>query len=999
MAASTRKNKILKYSIVLLVFLSCSNTSWAQSHLPYTQKADSLSEIGNHEAALAFRKKALDAVAVKDRSYPLLKASLHLEQFYVFNSQGKESLAIKEAQSAVRELSDNLQDREAALLLLKAGKAHYEYLYNESRYQESLKIALELLALVNKSSLVPYDKAELFSNIGHLYIYLNESALAIRYYEEAIDAMLNHPSPDLNKMALCYNQLAFCYDNCGFVSQSFDNYEKAFNIWHKHFIDEYQYVSTALHNLIHSYLAYGDATNMSKYLQIYEAFYQRCEQRRDIPQKDQYQMKVQLALARVSLSTAKKDTTTAIREIGLLEKLHRSKENPSKESSEISLMNSYEHIGILFRELKSYDRALYYFEQAKPSIADDYRLMKYFANTAITLYFMGEYDRALINANQCLTYFRPPYSGSSYYTLQVLKAELLQAKGSHEEALNLIASFLGEYLDKPLSIEQLKALTYSDFDGLNSANWITILSRCGDVCRKAASSNNGSQWNETALVFYRIASEMFKTYYLNGEYNRDLDYLHRKGTDGIFEVFTSDHQSHSGNLAQYISLLENNTSRQIWKKFLSNNEQYFSSDVEIIRQKNLLLMQKKLMEEEQMAEDALLKSQLGDIEKQLTKKVALSFFENASIDVQSIQKQLRSGELLLKYYVMDSTTYLLTLSRDTIRLQKLATSQLLESASNDYLNTITSLGSDYQALSQKLATLLFPMDITSNANTLIIIPDRFLWKIPFESLMLKDGKFLVEHLAVRYAYDLLQLTLQLPKLAGKKRNFLAAFAPDYSNTGYAGIYNNVQEATYISSQTQGSLFVQGMATKSNFVDLFTDFRMHHLALHAEQDPQNYEQSALVFANGEKMFFHELYQLNLPSELVVLSACNTGVGQLMPGEGTMSLSRALTYAGVRSSVNSLWPVPDKETAEIMVSFYEYLQKGKPKDEALAYAKRDFLLNNPLKGHPYYWAGFVLIGEANAIFEQDRWGYIYWLAIPLFAAMFYLGRKRWRPTNKA
>jgi CHAT domain-containing protein len=80
---------------------------------------------------------------------------------------------------------------------------------------------------------------------------------------------------------------------------------------------------------------------------------------------------------------------------------------------------------------------------------------------------------------------------------------------------------------------------------------------------------------------------------------------------------------------------------------------------------------------------------------------------------------------------------------------------------------------------------------------------------------------------------------------------------------------------------------------------------------------------------------------------------------------MSLSRALTFAGVQSSVYSLWQVPDKETAEIIISFYKNLKNGQSKDEALSNAKTTFMKNNPMKNHPFYWAGFVVNGDVSAI----------------------------------
>jgi len=119
-------------------------------------------------------------------------------------------------------------------------------------------------------------------------------------------------------------------------------------------------------------------------------------------------------------------------------------------------------------------------------------------------------------------------------------------------------------------------------------------------------------------------------------------------------------------------------------------------------------------------------------------------------------------------------------------------------------------------------------------------------------------------------------------------------------------------------------------------------------------------------------------------LVVLSACNTGVGKLAAGEGFLSLSRALTYSGVRSSVYSLWEVPDEETSEIMVSFYRYLNKGKNKANALAKAKQDFIKNNPLKSHPYYWAGFVLNGDTTPITTSKNYSlwYIFLAVVVIF-----------------
>src|SRR5690606_29407257 len=98
-----------------------------------------------------------------------------------------------------------------------------------------------------------------------------------------------------------------------------------------------------------------------------------------------------------------------------------------------------------------------------------------------------------------------------------------------------------------------------------------------------------------------------------------------------------------------------------------------------------------------------------------------------------------------------------------------------------------------------------------------------------------------------------------------------------------------------------------------------------------------------------------------------------------------------YSGVKSSVYSLWQVPDKETSEIMISFYENLKEGQSKDEALANAKRDFIENNPMKNHPFYWAGFVVNGDVSPIQESTNW----WLYIGIgltIGLLIFLFRKK-------
>jgi CHAT domain-containing protein len=149
----------------------------------------------------------------------------------------------------------------------------------------------------------------------------------------------------------------------------------------------------------------------------------------------------------------------------------------------------------------------------------------------------------------------------------------------------------------------------------------------------------------------------------------------------------------------------------------------------------------------------------------------------------------------------------------------------------------------------------------------------------------------------------------------------------------------------------------------------------HLATHGYLHPSRPMSSGVLLTVPEKepepgetdndgtLQAWEIYsQLKLKAELVVLSACETGRGKEVKGEGLIGLTRALQYAGARSIVASQWKVADQSTATLMVAFHRLLRQGLPKDEALRQAMSR-LEHNPATSHPYYWAPFMLVGDSD------------------------------------
>jgi CHAT domain-containing protein len=143
----------------------------------------------------------------------------------------------------------------------------------------------------------------------------------------------------------------------------------------------------------------------------------------------------------------------------------------------------------------------------------------------------------------------------------------------------------------------------------------------------------------------------------------------------------------------------------------------------------------------------------------------------------------------------------------------------------------------------------------------------------------------------------------------------------------------------------------------------------HFATHGIINDEHPELSGIVLSlvdrqgNARSGFLrlNEIYKLNLASDLVVLSACRSGLGKQLNGEGFVGLTRGFMSAGSRSVIASLWKVDDEATAELMGHFYDALLRQRlPPPAALQQAKQA-MQSDPKWHHPYYWAGFVLEGE--------------------------------------
>ncbi|MFN8208401.1 MAG: CHAT domain-containing protein [Bacteroidales bacterium] len=280
--------------------------------------------------------------------------------------------------------------------------------------------------------------------------------------------------------------------------------------------------------------------------------------------------------------------------------------------------------------------------------------------------------------------------------------------------------------------------------------------------------------------------------------------------------------------------------------------------------------------------------------------------------------------------------------------------------------------------------LLKPFITRIGTSRLTIIPDGILGLIPFEALPAEEISdkitdfsqipYLVKKVSVRYAYSsaMIQSRKHRRILSG---NNVLAMAPGYEpgtipalhdNQGLAPLPNSLKEIKDVTQIMGGKTFSGENATAENFFSNASGYPVIHLSMHTLSDRQDPMNSRLLFYPGTlsaSVSTSDLYMLQLNSPLVVLSACNTGSGKIVHSEGLINIARGFLYAGAESMVLTLWDVSDYSSSRLVSAFYSSLASSKPKDIALRDAKitREFM-SDPVKAHPYYWAGYILVGDA-------------------------------------
>ncbi|HMQ00178.1 MAG TPA: CHAT domain-containing protein, partial [Cyclobacteriaceae bacterium] len=363
-------------------------------------------------------------------------------------------------------------------------------------------------------------------------------------------------------------------------------------------------------------------------------------------------------------------------------------------------------------------------------------------------------------------------------------------------------------------------------------------------------------------------------------------------------------------------------------------------------------------------------------------------FNSTAPDVASVQQKLKPNQALISYFIAEreQRLYIYLITHKSFKIESKAIDKNFERYLTGFRNSIYFQDNDtYFLTAHDLYKQLMPSKIPGYVKDLVIIPVGRMGTIPFEALLTKrikqtdvnfeDLSYLVNDYSITYEFAT-SLILQENKTKDIANNNILLCAPVKftSNRLLPELpaseteVNKIEELFNANQYQSTSLtFEDACEDKLKSKDL-KQYRLLHFATHGIVDEVHPELSRIFLnaaaGSGEdgNLFSGEIYNLEMDADLVVLSACQTGLGKVSKGEGVIGLSRALVYAGARKLIVSYWSVADNSTAVLMMNFYRNLiNQNELKESAapLRMAKLDMIKAKEF-ADPYYWAPFILIG---------------------------------------
>jgi len=640
------------------------------------------------------------------------------------------------------------------------------------------------------------------------------------------------------------------------------------------------------------------------------------------------------------------------------------------------LSYAYNEIALNFEKTQKYDSALYYYKIVKeldPTFSETNR------GIAETYSKMNKFEKTIEYAKINMSYFLN--NDTSKQQKEIPFADDFNERYLGFQSAFLVAKYYLSFFENKNDFKYLeKSIAYANLCD-------TLIGRHRDATMIGRDDENLAQ------EYHNIANlgikAIYKAYSISNE---------EKYSNYFLRFFTN---STAFKLNAEVNQVDKNTSEQI--KLLQK----------IRREENKLLALKNsndtIYEIEPSDDFIHLKLEAFDLSLELQKvkntNVSNDLFDE--IKYEEIQNNLEKDEALTTYFMEDNSLYSIFIKKDIVKINSIAIGEDFDKLLKQYYKSLKTGSSKLKKYASEMYSFLISpyQKELKNIKNLIIIPDGELNQIPFEALVYEEGKkqkYLIEKLSISYNYSIF-LWLRSRKFPKENEQLsFVGFAPVFSKDNETISENNPLrydnelrdnyyeirdgnslkplpysgkevvdiQRLFAKNGNKAKVFLKEKANEKNLKQNLSDYSIVHIATHGYSSKKDPKLSGLFMYNSDKndsnnitndgfVYLGEIFTMKPDANLVVLSACKSGIGKIAKGEGVvLALPRAFIFAGVPNLVASLWKVHDKKTKSLMIDFYKNIILGKSYSESLRQAK----LNQIKKGElPIDWSSFILIGE--------------------------------------
>ena len=850
---------------------------------------------------------------------------------------------------------------EAARLFAKAGQPHevartlstsIQPLILLGDYRRAEAAALEARAIFTREG-DELRLARLDVNVGNIFHRQDRFSEALRSYEQAYERLLPHRNAE--GIAVALGNMAVCLISLNDFTRALETHQRARAFCEEHGMPKL--VALADYNIAYLYYFRGQ---YGRAIEELKATRDQCESVGDaylaaLCRMDLSEIYLELNLSEDAAQMAE-ESLAEFRRLGM-------GYEAAKSLAYLAIAHGQQGKVLRALELCGEARALFIKEQNSvwPALLDLYQ--------ALILFGASRLFEARRHCAAALEAFRSTALASKAILCRLLLARLALRMGELDNARQQC-----EAAGQTLGPLDLPALSFQlDFVRGQIEQAAASPAAAYDAYRRAQKSletlRSSLRGEELKIAFMKNKLEVYEALV-------DLALERRRGGEGVAEAFSYVEHAKSRSLQDLllraatpvtpIATGKSELVRRVGDLREELNWYYHRIESEQMAAEERTEERVEALQEQVAARESELLRVIRELPASESESVEL--LAPVSLPLEDIRRALPADAMLVEYFRIGSRLLAFLVTRDRLEVVPVALVprvqhilRLLQfqlawarpnAADVSPVSRESSRVATQAHLTELYTELIAPLRARLDAAHLIIVPHDLLHYVPFHAL--HDGRqYLIDTFSISYAPSATIYALCHAREGGAGGSLVLG-VPD-ANTPFI-----LDELRSVAARLPGAeLYVGDEATVDVLREKADGRRVVHIAAHGFFRPDNPMFSGIRLGSSSYLTLYDLYNLKLRAELVVLSACVTGVNVIAAGDELLGLARGLFRAGAASLLLTLWEVPDQSTAEFMKAFYDRVLSAPNRAAALRDAVLALREQYP---HPIYWAPFVLMGKA-------------------------------------